>query len=118
VVPLAQTALNLVARQPGAPFAAAKMWTYWKSLRTVIHPPEELNILWLVSPSACNFIHNREVDCEGGILVYGLAKCHHLSYVRTTAELTQRKLTSFSHAHEVYGKWFEEKWTAWDRNNS
>lgn len=113
-----QSALNLVAKQPSAPFAAAKMWTYWKSLRTVITPPEDLNILWLVSPTACRFGRNREVDCTGGLLIYGLAKCHHLSYVRTTEELTGRKLASFSHAREVGGQWFTDKWQAWDRDTT
>lgn len=115
-----ELALNLVADQhtpPAVPFAAAKMWTYWKSLRVLIYPPEDLNILWLVDPWQCDFTVNREVTCQGGILVLGLAKCHHLSYVRTTQELTERKLTSFSHANEVYAEWFQEKWLGWDMDN-
>ena len=111
-------ALNTVARHAELPlFAAAKMWTYWKTLRTVVHPPEELNILWLVDPAACQFLQNREVGCEGGLLIVGVATCHHLSYVRTTEELTTRKLSSFSHANEVQATWLRAKWEQWDGDN-
>lgn len=70
-----QLALNMMAKHGvDVTFGAAKMWTYWKTLRSIIYPPEELNILWLVSPWHCNFIFNREVDCLDGVLVYGVAR--------------------------------------------
>jgi len=112
-----QVALNMVAKKGDeVNFAAVKQYTYWKTLRTVVHPPEQLNVLFLISLNHCNFYHNRELDCIDGMLVYGVANCHHLSYVRTSEEL-ERKMSSFSHADEVYGTWLEDKWRAWDRNN-
>lgn len=97
------------------PFVTSKQYTYWKTLRTAVTPQEPLSKLWLVDPSACRWVHNRDLDCTGGILIYGLATCHHLSYVRTTAELAG-KLASFSHADELQATWFKDKWQAWDDN--
>ncbi|KAJ1447543.1 hypothetical protein M885DRAFT_542428 [Pelagophyceae sp. CCMP2097] len=122
-------------------WARATMSTYFKSLRTVVTPPEPLRILWLVSldsgdedldcffsearnwacrPSALGASKNlsletlsTKIDASGSYVDAGLALCHHLSYVRTTAELAA-KLQSFAHAPDVLRGWLEDVWLQWD----
>lgn len=82
-------------------FAAANMFTYWKTLRTVVDPPEPTLILWLISPHKCTSIKDREIDCEGGLLIKEeVALCHHLSYVSiedsAALSLYRRKCSSFA----------------------
>ncbi|CAM9125797.1 unnamed protein product [Phaeothamnion confervicola] len=118
----------LLAAKPGrhrrAPFVHADAATYWKSLRTVVSPPEDYRILWLIDPHRCRWEENRELLCSvesaddaGLILDPSVAVCHHLSYVRTTMQV-RRKTASFSHAPEVGAGWLERKWLAWDANRT
>lgn len=46
-------ALVLLAQHPEAGFARAGMDTYWASVRSVVSPPESLQVLWLVDPRRC-----------------------------------------------------------------
>ncbi len=113
----------------------ATMATYWKSIRTVVTPPEPLKILWLVSvPRAgapnCFFSRAREWACSGdsvgaedierlGILLdASVGVCHHLSYVRTTSELVDVKFASFAHSTDVQRDWVADVWARWDDNHS
>ena len=43
--------------------------------------------------------------------------CHHLSYARSDEEVL-KKITTFSHAHEVQPGWFENVWKRWDADHS
>ena len=137
-------ALALVAEREaaGAPvgWARATMATYWKSTRTVVSPPEPLRILWLVATSrhnatalSCSFSEARnwacsgdglnpeslsaQMDAQGVFLDPSTALCHHLSYVRTTAELHD-KVTSFAHARDVQRGWMDSIWHRWDRERN
>ena len=105
--------------------------TYFKTVRFVIDPPEPLKILWLVEvPVAdavtCGFSEARNWACSssdpsidlastiealGTFVDPTTAKCHHLSYVRTTEELHD-KLTSFAHARDVRENWLDDVWHA------
>ena len=160
--------LMSLAAAAAAPFVRAPMATYWKSIRSVVSPPEQLQILWLVSLDLCTWTEAREINCilpmelidayrsdliqqrwqqqqkrrepwrvdndghkkdntwyekrdnaivnvsdddvirESSHLKYdglwlddSVAACHHLSYVRTTRELVDKKFASFAHAKDV-----------------
>ena len=114
------------------------MATYFKTVRFVVDPPEPLKILWLVevplhdTPVTCGFSEARNWACSssdpsidlaatiealGTFVDPTTAKCHHLSYVRTTEELHD-KLTSFAHARDVRENWLDDVWHAWDSNRS
>ena len=116
----------------------ATMATYFKSVRFVVDPPEPLKILWLVevppenTAVRCGFSEARNWACSssdpsidlastiealGTFVDPTTAKCHHLSYVRTTEELHD-KLTSFAHARDVRENWLDDVWHAWDSNRS
>ena len=43
------------------------------------------------------------------------AAIHHMSYARTDEQI-RRKITTFSHAHQVVPGWFENVWKRWDDN--
>ena len=108
------------------PFARAHMATYWRSVRTVVDPPEALRILWLVKLNICHWTRDREIGCtlpaeaargllflqgqtsqstelefDGLMIDPSAGVCHHLSYVRTTSQLVHQKLASFAHAKDV-----------------
>lgn len=48
-------ALILAAKHPELYGFYAEMDTYWASLRSVVHPPEMLLVLWLVDPYRCEW---------------------------------------------------------------
>ncbi|KAH8092283.1 hypothetical protein JL720_5251 [Aureococcus anophagefferens] len=104
------------------------------SASTVVDPPEPLQILWLVetardSPTACAFSEARNWACADGTLAAdalaekidalgvfvdaATARCHHLSYVRTSSEL-EAKVASFAHARDVVDGWVDDVWRAYD----
>ena len=115
----------------------ATMATYFKTIRHVVDPPEPLRILWLVevppeNAVTCGFSEARnwacsstdpridlasEIDALGTFVDVQTARCHHLSYVRTTQELAD-KLQSFAHADDVRSQWVDTVWRAWDSNTS
>jgi len=96
------------------------MSTHFGTLSSGIQPPEKLQILWLLSPKSCSFSDAREISCiategfsrNGLFLKPNIARCYHLSYVRTTKEVS-RKLGSFEHYDEVVNDWIDEKWLKW-----
>ena len=115
-------------------WARAAMATYFKSASSVVDPPEPLQILWLVetdrgSPTACAFSEARNWACADGTLAAdalaakidalgvfvdaATARCHHLSYVRTSSEL-EAKVASFAHARDVVDGWVDDVWRAYD----
>lgn len=102
------------------PFVRSEMSTHFGTLSSIIQPPEKLQILWLLSPKSCSFSDAREISCiategfsrNGLFLKPNIARCYHLSYVRTTKEVT-RKLGSFEHYDEVVNDWIDEKWLKW-----
>ena len=116
----------------------ATMATYFKTVRFVVDPPEPLKILWLVevppenTAVTCGFSEARNWACSssdpsidlastiealGTFVDPTTAKCHHLSYVRTTEELHD-KPTSFAHARDVRENWLDDVRHAWDSNRS
>ncbi|CAM9158120.1 unnamed protein product [Chrysoparadoxa australica] len=112
----------ILAARIDAVYGIGSMHTYWKSLRTVVTPPENFNILWLVNPQQCRALPpQRAVECfgEGTAVVVPreVAICQHLSYARTTDQVL-KKVTSFAHAREVQEDWFQRSWVGWDRNNT
>ena len=98
------------------------MTTHFGSLLSIVDPPERLQILWLVSPTACHFTFAREVECfagrgtsnDGLLLSPEISQCAHLSYVRTTEEIVSMKFASFEHHDEIDTTfWIENVWLKW-----
>lgn len=91
-------------------------FTYWKSYRYRIDPPEYYKPPVFVRADSARFVEHR--GCESqlmGAIPPAVGICHHLSYARSDEEI-YRKITTFSHAHEIRADWYENVWRAWDQN--
>jgi len=92
--------------------------TYWKSYRYRIEPREPFKPVVFLKVGAARFTQNRHVGCENHSLIPPeIGICHHMSYARSDAEVL-KKITTFSHAHEVQTNWFENVWKEWDIKHS
>ncbi len=93
----------------------AHMDTYWKSARYVIRPREQLAPAILIKLGVVK--HDYIRDFEGGRgLVLGPEHgvIHHLSYAGPD-ERIQRKISTWSHRHELVQDWYRNVWLVWDR---
>ncbi len=92
--------------------------TYWKSYRYRIDPREPFKPVVFVRVGGDRFVQNRAVGGKNHSLIPPeIGVCHHLSYARSDEEVL-RKITTFSHAHEVRPGWFENVWKKWDSDHS
>jgi len=95
--------------------------TYWKSHKFRIDPPEHYKPPVFVRCGVDeqyngNFLDRRHATAKFvGTIPPNIGVCHHMSYARTNEEL-QKKLASFSHAHEIRPDWYEQVWLKWDEN--
>ncbi|MCE9584597.1 MAG: hypothetical protein K8T20_19070 [Planctomycetes bacterium] len=105
-------AIVSVCRDERPEILAVPLHTYWKTSQHRIEPPE---------PGTIKLVLRRDRRYAGLRTVAGNVRtldawCHHLSYVRTDAEL-QEKLQTWGHAQEVVPGWFERVWKGWDSNH-
>lgn len=92
--------------------------TYWKSHEWVIEPREPFKPVVFVKVGAARFIEHRNVGGEAHALVPpDVGFCHHMSYARTDEQVL-KKITTFSHADEIRGGWFEKVWKGWDQDHA
>jgi glycosyltransferase involved in cell wall biosynthesis len=90
---------------------AVRLYTYWKTARHRIDPPEDGTI---------KLVLRKDVRIHGVREVAEPAHtadvfCHHLSYVRTDDELRE-KIRLSGHAPEILPDWYDKVWKAWDEN--
>jgi len=91
-------------------------FTYWKSERFRIEPPEPFQPLVFVRVGSARFDLMRNVNSSSRAMIDPrVGVCHHMSYAHSNEEL-KKKLSSFSHAHEVLEGWYENTWLKWDEN--
>jgi len=91
-------------------------FTYWKSEKYRIDPPEHYKPPVFLRCDLGQFVERRHATAPVvAVIPPALGICHHMSYARTNEEL-QKKLASFSHAHEILPNWYENVWLAWDKN--
>jgi GT2 family glycosyltransferase/tetratricopeptide (TPR) repeat protein len=92
----------------------AHMDTYWKSARYVIRPREQLAPAILLNLAEVEHVYIR--DFQGGRSItlgpeHGVI--HHLSYAGPDDRIL-RKISTWSHKHEVVHDWYRNVWQAWD----
>lgn len=107
-----------IAESEIADIVRAHMDTYWKSARYVIRPREQLAPAILINLGIVSHVYIR--DFEGGSsIVLGAEHgvIHHLSYAGPD-ERIQRKITTWSHKHELVQDWYRNVWQAWDDNKT
>ncbi len=96
----------------------AYMDTYWKSARYVIRPREQLAPAILIDLTQVEHIYIR--DFQGGrpiTLAPDHGVIHHLSYAGPD-ERIHRKITTWSHKHELVPDWYHNVWLKWDQDKT
>jgi glycosyltransferase involved in cell wall biosynthesis len=94
----------------------APMLTYWKDTRHVVEYGDdtEAPLAMVLARSDVRFTYLRVT--EPGTVTVVNHVLHHLSFVRTDAEVLE-KIRLFGHADEIVVDWFQRVWKAWDQNN-
>ncbi len=98
--------------------ARAHMDTYWKSARYVIRPREKLAPAILINLKTVSHQYIR--DFTGGseiILGPEHGVIHHLSYAGPD-ERIERKISTWSHKHELVPDWYQNVWLGWDKDKT
>ncbi len=92
--------------------------TYWKSHLYRIDPPEQYTPTVFVRLAGSRFRENRHVDAPTHARIPPqIGICHHMSYARSNAEIL-RKISTFSHAHEIRPDWYQNVWLRWDADHT
>lgn len=95
------------------------VYTYWKSPRHRIDPPEPVPALIATKITHwTTFIGEREtneipvvtIDREKAVL-------HHFSYAKSPKKIFE-KINYSAHAHEMYPDWYQQVWLQWDSNRN
>ncbi|HLO97997.1 MAG TPA: glycosyltransferase [Fimbriimonas sp.] len=114
IEPQLLTTLTKLAETQVAERVHVYMDTYWKSARYVIRPREQLAPAILINLNKVEHAYIR--DFQGGRSItlgpeHGVI--HHLSYAGPD-ERIQRKISTWSHKHELVDDWYRNVWLGWD----
>ena len=91
---------------------------FWKSHRFRIDPPENHHPPVLLKLGTGDFKEYRNCKSHSHRLIPAeVGVCFHMSYARTDEQIL-KKISSFSHSHQVRAGWFENTWKAWDNDHS
>jgi len=89
--------------------------TYWKDAEHVVRPREPFTPCIMVNLLVVQHVQVREY-VGGRVLFlnerYGIV--HHMSYAGSD-ERIWKKITTWSHRHEIVPGWWERVWKGWDR---
>jgi hypothetical protein len=111
-------AMDLARQHPQIGIWRAGCYTYWKSFRYRVDPPEPYRSIVFMRVGAGRFFHGREgvADTQVTLPIESVA-FHHMSYARSD-ELIRRKIDTFTHKLDVVPGWYENVWLGWDANRS
>ncbi len=113
-----QRAMAIVRENPHVDCWRLSCFTYWKSYRHRVDPPEAITAAVFVRTGTGRFVENRKYEAERHmVLPRSIVAFHHMSYARTDAQIL-RKITTFGHAREVVPGWYENVWRKWDEDRS
>ncbi len=90
--------------------------TYWHSPEHVIRPREGFTPTILVNLQVCEPVGLRNYSGGRRLVLgpeYGLI--HHLSYVGPDSRIL-RKISTWSHSHELVTDWYDRTWLGWQTN--
>ena len=111
-------AMQVVRENPQIDCWRSTCFTYWKSHRYRVDPPEQTLSNVFVRIGTGTFVDNREYrSATSFALPPDILRFHHMSYARTDQQIL-RKLSTFGHAREVVPDWFERVWRRWDSDRS
>ena len=113
-----QRAMTIARENPHVDCWRLSCFTYWKSYRYRVDPPESITAAVFVRPGAGHFVENRTFEAPRCLsLPIETAAFHHMSYARTDEQIL-RKITTFGHARDVVPGWYENVWRKWDGDRS
>jgi GT2 family glycosyltransferase len=113
-----QRAMAIVRENPQVDCWRSSCFTYWKSYRHRVDPPEDVTAAVFVRTGTGRFVENRSYQAERQLaLPASIVAFHHMSYARTDAQIL-RKITTFGHARDVVPGWYENVWRKWDEDRS
>ena len=112
--------VELINAPPDVIGLKSKIFTYWKFLSGEqslyrIEPPEEFTPYLVVSTKIFRFNDKRNGESlvkDPKMLLGGEPWMHHFSYTRSD-DYILKKISTFSHSHEITQNWYEEKWLKW-----
>lgn len=108
--------MQLAVSRPEISCWRVTMFTYWRSFRFRIDPPEQYMPAIFLRVGTARFADKREVAAPTqAALPVQLGLCHHMSYARTDEQI-YRKITTFSHVSEMVPGWYENIWLRWPEN--
>lgn len=110
--------ISMVRAHPEISCWHVTWYTYWKSYKYRIDPPEPYKPAVFLKLGKCKFIETRNLEGAKHLLIDPeVGMCHHMSYARTDEEV-RRKLSLFSHSHQILDGWFENIWKKWDSDKT
>jgi glycosyltransferase involved in cell wall biosynthesis len=113
-----QAAMTVVRDNPQVDCWRLSCFTYWKSCRYRVDPPEATPLVAFVRPNTGQFVDNREYRAQRQVAMpRETVMFHHMSYARSDAQIL-RKITTFGHARDVVPGWYENVWRRWDEDHS
>jgi len=105
---------KLVCDAPHVGQVRLGLWTYWRTRQWRIEPPEPLCavVLSRLTPTT-RYLDIRTTN-EDKLLVCkdDRLRYHHYSYARSN-EWIARKISSWSHSHQVIPDWYDRVWLGW-----
>ncbi|CAN0301288.1 unnamed protein product [Ectocarpus sp. 12 AP-2014] len=98
-------ALVVIAQHPETMVSRVLVDSYWASVRSVVFPPEERDVVWLVDPYHCVWHAFRNAECSTPVgskhffsfnIDRSIGAVHHLSYFEERPFPEQLRLRSIS----------------------
>jgi GT2 family glycosyltransferase len=113
-----QRVMTMVRETPHVDCWRLSCFTYWKSCRYRVDPPETIAAAVFVRCGTGRFVENRTYVAHRHVVVpMEIAVFHHMSYARSDEQVL-RKISTFGHAREVVEGWYEDVWRKWDEDRS
>lgn len=108
--------IDVACTRPSIDVWHIRWFTYWKSYRFRIEPIEPSRPPVLIRIGNASFRNSRIASGRStGHFPPKLGMCHHLSYARNDEQI-RKKITRFSHAHQILPHWFDAIWLGWDQD--
>lgn len=89
-------------------YKPSEMLVYWKDLDHIVTPTQGPPVLAMRPHQRFSSVRDVYYD---NFYIPGTT-LHHLSYVRTDAEMV-KKISSWGHAHELVPNWYQDVWLKW-----
>jgi hypothetical protein len=113
-----RAAMAIVRQHPHIDCWRLSCFTYWKSCRYRVDPPEAIAAPVFIRTGSGRFVENRNYEAPRQMqFPPETIAFHHMSYARTDAQIL-RKISTWGHATQVVPGWYENVWRKWDHDHS